>query len=101
MDKFSKRFRAKLLYKFLKKHVLLERYFSNLSDQHPHQRGVDDFLENGDFLTLLETNENIDHSFMWRETPEGHDFWCDMHDRERGERDNFYELVRHSILPSK
>lgn len=97
MDKYSKRFKAKLFYKFLKKHVLLEKYFSNLSNQHPHQRGVDEFLENGDFLTLLEINENIDHSFLWKETPEGHDFWSDMHRKERRDRNNFYDLLSYYI----
>lgn len=77
-----KTIRAKCLYKFLYKHNLLARYLSNLIEQYPSSKGVPEFLKDKDFLKLLEKTLNIDSSFTWSETEEGHTFWRELNQKE-------------------
>jgi hypothetical protein len=78
--KYSIRTRA--LYKFLKKNRLFTKYIENIRKQHPYNREVIEYDESGDILKLLAVEGNIDHSFCWSGTPQGHKFWEHLDNRE-------------------
>lgn len=78
--KYSIRTRA--LYKFLKKNRLFTKYIENIRKQHPYNREVIEYDESGDILKLLAVEGNIDHSFCWSGTPQGHQFWERLNNRE-------------------
>jgi hypothetical protein len=73
----DKRLKAKLLYKFLKKHNALQRYCVNVLN---YRRGETPFqgIEK-DVLTMIEYSDcNIGSSFLWDSTKEGHEYWEDL-----------------------
>lgn len=44
-----------------------------------------EYDEDGDILRLLATNGNIDNSFCWADTPQGHRYWEILNNREINE----------------
>jgi len=78
--------KAKCLYKFLYKYNLFASYLKNVITQNPCSKGVPEYLENKDFLKLLENTRNIDSSFIWSHTKEGYLFWSEMHRKELAEK---------------
>lgn len=77
--------RAKHFGRFLLQHRLLDKWFENLIEQHEkHEtRGIPQYREDGDFLKLLHKCKNIDHSFCWGNTPQGHNFWSQKNEEEK------------------
>ena len=73
---FRNRRQAQYLYKFLRKHNLFEKWFGNVKKQHPER--FQQYNENHDILELLDMCRNIDYSFCWASTPQGHMFWEKM-----------------------
>jgi len=75
--------KTKLLYKFLKRKRLLNKYVDNVIKQHSpkYNKKIKAYIDNKNLLQLIEGfASSIDFSFCWHETPEGHDFWEDMND---------------------
>lgn len=54
---------------------LVNRYLKNLNEQHPDGHWI---IADGRLDDL-----NLDSSFIWRDTPEGHEFWWHIQDDER------------------
>ena len=78
--------RAHHLYKFLYKNGVLDKFIINVSNNRyssSKRAYALGFLEgkNG-LLTLMKECININHSFTWSETPEGHLFWSHLHSEE-------------------
>ena len=86
--------RAKCLYKFLYKYNLFASYLKNVMAQHPSSKGVPQYLDDKDFLKLLEKTSNIDSSFTWSETKEGHFFWSKMNQKEITEKNKLLNDLR-------
>ena len=86
--------RAKCLYKFLYKHNLFASYLKNVMEQNPCSKGVLEYLENKDFLKLLENTRNIDLSFIWSDTKEGDFFWGRMNHKEIAEKNKLLNELR-------
>ena len=74
--------RTRAFYKFLKKHRLLDKYLLNLRCQHPSSHGIIEYDMDGDILALLAVNVNIDRSFCWADTPQGHRYWEHLNYKE-------------------
>ncbi len=75
---FRDRIKAKHFYKFLRKHCILDQWLENVREQFPHNKGIPEYNENHDILQLLDTCKDIDYSFMWSETPQGHRYWSNL-----------------------
>ena len=77
---FSKpRLKSKILYKFLKKHTCLREFVENIETKYPYYEEVIKYKKLGDTNSLLllfeKLNSSIDYAFIWRYTPQGHDYW--------------------------
>lgn len=84
--KTDRELRARHLFKALYAHNALDsfvRNVANLSYNCPKKTYAIGFLggKNG-LLTLMKECGNIDYSFTWSETPEGHKFWSDLHHKQ-------------------
>jgi hypothetical protein len=94
--KTERELRAHHLYKFLYKHNVLYSYVDNIANlkYNSTKRTIArDFLcGKSSLLSLLNECGNIDHSFTWAETPEGHDFWSKLHYKQV---DGFSKLWKH------
>lgn len=75
---------ARYLWKFLHKYGLFNKWFNNFTNQRIWK--CRDFLtgEEG-VIGLLERAIDIDRSFNWSETPEGHIFWNKYNCLEKAE----------------
>ena len=63
------------LYSYLKRHRLCKKYLRNLREQYPDSLRL---RAEG----ILQPLSNINQSFTWYETPQGHDFWR-KHDKKQ------------------
>lgn len=91
---------TKVFYKFLLKHRILCSWLENVKTQHPNSKGVPQYNENHDILQLLDTCYNIDNSFLWSATPQGHDYWLDLNERLMSEvRKTNYDIVQMGKIP--
>ena len=77
---FSKpRLKAKTLYKFLKKHTCLREFVENIETKYPDYKEVIKYKKLGDTNSLLllfeKFSSSIKSAFVWRHTPQGHDYW--------------------------
>ena len=75
---FRNKLKAKYFYKFLLKKCLLDMWLENVKTQHPYTRGIPQYEENHDILQLLDTCRDIDFSFNWASTPQGHGYWSNL-----------------------
>lgn len=73
------RFKSKALYKFLKRHTCLREFVENIETKHPDYEEVIKYKKLGDTNSLLllfeKFSSSIDYAFVWRHTPQGHDYW--------------------------
>ena len=78
--------RAHHLYKFLYKNGVLDKFIINVSNNRyssSKRAYALGFLEGkNSLLTLMKECININYSFTWSETPEGHKFWSDLHHKQ-------------------
>ena len=81
---------VRYLWKFLHKYGLFNKWFNNFTKQRSWK--CRDFL-NGEegVIGLLERAIDIDRSFYWSETPEGHNFWYKYNSLEKAE---LMQLIR-------
>ena len=91
--KTERELRARHLFKFLYAHNALEsfvRNVSNLRGSCPRKTYAVGFIGGkNSLLTLMAECGNIDYSFTWSETPEGHKFWSDLHHKQT---DDFHKV---------
>ena len=70
--------KSKLLYKFLKKHRCIRQYIENVLEQ---KKAISYpwWYERHNIFRLIQActvNQcDINHSFIWQRTPQGHDYW--------------------------
>lgn len=86
--KTEKELRAHHLYKFLCQHRLFDRFIKNVETTKSslcHRNiALKEFLDKkGDIFAFLYECGSIGGSFTWSATPEGHDFWKILDDKER------------------
>lgn len=86
--------RIRVFYKFLKKHKLFEKYLFNLRWQYPNSHGLPQYDMDGDILGLLAVNGNIDQSFTWSRTPEGHRYWEHLDSLEKIEYREYERVIQ-------
>lgn len=95
------RLKSKALYKFLKKYRCLREFVENIETANPNYEVVIKYKKLGDTNSLLllfeKFNSSIEFSFVWRHTPQGHDYWYKL-DRDfnifwlkLGDKDNVYD----------
>jgi hypothetical protein len=65
-----------------------------LVNKHSYGRGIREFYNGGSFIDLLKTNRDIDHSFTWVNTPQGHQYWEKLHQEEKKVRDRIDRDIR-------
>ena len=76
-----KKKKAKLLYKFLKKKLCLQKYIHNILVQHENDKATKEYLETLDLIQfLIRQNSSIDWAFTWSATKEGRQYWELLHD---------------------
>ena len=96
--KTDRELRARHLFKALYAHNALEsfvRNVANLRHSCPRKTYAIGFLGGkNSLLTLLKECGNIDYSFTWSETPEGHHFWSELN----GEQANDFRKVWEDYL---
>lgn len=79
----ARELRARHLFKALCAHNAVEKFVRNVANlryscpKKIYAVGV--LGGNNSLLTLLKECVNIDRSFTWGETPEGHEFWSNLH----------------------
>lgn len=76
-------FKGRLLYKFLKRNRALDNYIKEVCHQKPGYTAVVQYKQNHDILDFFDKFNDINRSLYWRDTPQGHDYWSEMHDRFR------------------
>lgn len=86
--KTEKELRVHHLYKFLCQHRLFDRFIKNVETTNSslcHRNiALKEFLnKNCDIFAFLYECGTIGGSFTWAQTPEGHDFWGILDDKER------------------
>jgi len=73
------RLKSKALYKFLKKHRCLREFVENVETKYPEYKEVIKYKKLGDTNSLLllfeKLDSSIDYAFIWRKTPQGHEYW--------------------------
>jgi hypothetical protein len=94
--------RAKHFGKFLFQHRLFDMWFENLFKQHEYHesRGVPQYKKDGNFLMLLCKCKDIDNSFCWSDTPQGHYFWSQKHEQEKASWDNTKRDMQIMSMPT-
>ena len=93
--KTSKELRARHLFKTLCAHNAVEKFVRNVANLRytcTKKTYAIGFLEgDNSLLTLLEECYNIDYSFTWAETLEGHKFWSDLHHKQTNDFDKVWK----------
>lgn len=81
----EKELRVHHLYKFLCQHRLFDRFIKNVETTNSRNIApLKEFLDKkGNIFAFLYECVNIGGSFTWAETPEGHDFWKILDNKER------------------
>ena len=98
--KTEKELRVHHLYKFLCQHRLFDRFIKNVETTNSslcHRNvALKEFLDKkSDIFAFLYECVTIGGSFTWAKTPEGHDFWGILDDKERN---RFSELWKDYVI---
>ena len=84
--KTERELRARHLFKALCAHNAVEKFVRNVANLRyscPKKKYAVGFIEGkNSLLTLMKECGNIDCSFTWSETPEGHEFWSNLHHKQ-------------------
>ncbi len=93
MDKEEKyKERLKYIKRFLKEHGVYIIFFKNVKERRFDEGSFLLTYSNGSWEEMVKSRNYIDRiidaSFIWRNTPEGHDFWEGLHNIFRRE---YYE----------
>ena len=82
----SRELRARHLFKALCAHNAVEKFVRNVANLRyscsKKTYAVGFIGGKNSLLTLIKECGNIDNSFTWSETPEGHHFWSNLHYKE-------------------
>lgn len=93
--KTDRELRARHLFKALCAHNALDNFVRNVANLKyscPKKTYAVGFIGGkNSLLTLLEECHNIDYSFTWAETPEGHKFWSDLHHTQINDFDKVWK----------
>lgn len=79
---------SKKLYDFLVNNGVLDKFIYNVNNGHVHKSVKD-------FANRWGKNIDINMAFVWEDSPEGEDFWCNLDDRfyeERYESNESFEF---------
>lgn len=94
--KTNKELRVHHLYKFLCQHRLFDRFIKNVETTNSSlclaNVALKEFLDKkGDIFAFLYECISIDCSFTWAATPEGHNFWKILDDKENNHFDKVWK----------
>lgn len=87
--------KAKVLYKFLKKHCCLQQYVYNVikSSYAKNTYIIAEYIEDKNIIKLfISLDSDISNSFLWTNTKEGYLYWSTIHQKFILENNKYFNF---------